>query len=396
MRRLHLPALLALLLLTAGLGGAEPRLFLAGDSTMADRAPKPPDLEHGWGEGLRRLMLHPENFVNLAVNGRSTKSFRAEGRWDQLLARLQPGDFVLIQFGHNDQKQESPERYADAHGAYRDNLRRFVQEVRAHGAHPVLATSICRRKFSAEGLLQETLGDYPAVVRELAAAEQVPLLDLHVSTWNLLSRLGPERTKDLFMNVPPGVYPELPEGKQDDTHLKVAGADAVAALAVQEIFAKQLPLAALLRRPPAPTLNPPTSMSTPSDQAQIDTVIAAFYAAFDNRAGRHPTLAAVTACLHPRATVARATGGGFEIMGPADFAAPRVALLSSGELVDFHEWETAAETRITGDMATRQSTYTKAGLRSGQPYAGKGKKSFQLIREHGQWQILSVAWQDEP
>jgi DNA sulfur modification protein DndE len=243
----HPARLFAALLLSALSLAAAPHLYMAGDSTMADKPSTPPNLERGWGQLLRERMVDPSLLVNLAVNGRSTKSFIAEGRWQKLVDALQPGDFVILQFGHNDEKESAPERYAPPHGAYRDNLARFVAEVRARGAEPVLATSICRRKFDTQGRLVDTHGDYTLVVRELAAGLHVALIDLHVSTWQLLERLGPEDSKGILMWVPAGKYPELPQGKQDDTHLNEAGARLVAGLAVAEMRAKHLPLAALFR-----------------------------------------------------------------------------------------------------------------------------------------------------
>lgn len=135
-------------------------------------------------------------------------------------------------------------------------------------------------------------------------------------------------------------------------------------------------------------------MGHPSDSEQIDALIAAFYSAFDNRDGRIPAANAVTACLHSRATIAKWTSAGFEVMDPETFAAPRVALLASGELRDFHEWETSADTSILGDIACRQSTYAKEGVWADRPYRGSGSKFFQLIRGDGRWMIMSVVWQD--
>jgi len=243
----HPARLLATLLLSALSLAAAPHLHMAGDSTMADKPATPPNLERGWGQLLRERMVDPAGLVNHATNGRSTKSFISEGRWQRLVDALQPGDFVIIQFGHNDEKEASPERYAPARGAYRDNLSRFVSEVRARGAEPLLATSLCRRKFDTQGRLVDTHGDYTLVVRELASELRVPLLDLHVSTWQLLERLGPEDSKGLLMWVPAGQYPELPQGKQDDTHLNEAGARLVAGLAVAEMRAKHLAVATLFR-----------------------------------------------------------------------------------------------------------------------------------------------------
>jgi lysophospholipase L1-like esterase len=216
---------------------------------MADKSPAPPNLERGWGQMLREFMVEPAALDNLAANGRSTKSFIDEGRWQTLLNNLAPGDFVIIQFGHNDEKKDKPAVYAEARGLYRENLIRFIHEVRERKAEPILATSICRRKFDTSGHLVDTHGDYPAVVREVASEQRTALLDMTVSTWLLFERVGPEESKTLLMHVEPGRYPELPKGLADNTHLNAVGGRVVAGLAVQEMQAKQLPVAALFRRP---------------------------------------------------------------------------------------------------------------------------------------------------
>ena len=154
-----------------------PTLFLAGDSTMADK----PNLAHperGWGQLFRELVLPPLRFENRAVNGRSTKSFRDEGRWDAIVEALLPGDWVVIQFGHNDEKAADPTRFTEPEGEFRANLERFVRETRARGGHPVLATPIVRRRFDDHGAFVDSHGEYPRVVRAVAAAEGVPLLEM--------------------------------------------------------------------------------------------------------------------------------------------------------------------------------------------------------------------------
>lgn len=229
------------------LGAAErtPTVFMIGDSTMAN---KPLDLpERGWGMVLGQYFKDPAMIDNHAMNGRSTKSFIDEKRWDAVLAKLQPGDFVIIQFGHNDEKKEKPEVYADAATTYRDNLRRFVKETRAKGASPILATSICRRKFDDQGKLVDTHGDYPNALRAVAAEEKVPLLELERATAGWLRAEGPENSKKFFMWIEPGKYEKLPEGRKDDTHLVETGAKHVAELAIGEMRRLQLPLVAYLK-----------------------------------------------------------------------------------------------------------------------------------------------------
>jgi lysophospholipase L1-like esterase len=217
-------------------------LHLIGDSTMADKPTDPPNPEHGWGQMLPGFFRDPTQVINYAVNGRSTKSFIDEGRWQKVVAALRPGDFVVIEFGHNDEKKEDPARYASPDGAYRDNLRRFIRETREHGATPLLATPVVRRKFDATGHLVDTHGAYPAAVRAVASEEKVPLLELERLTAELEQKAGPEESKKLHLWIPANAYARQPKGWQDDTHFSELGATKVAALAVQEFRRLDLPL----------------------------------------------------------------------------------------------------------------------------------------------------------
>ncbi|WP_395703155.1 GDSL-type esterase/lipase family protein [Aquabacterium sp.] len=224
-----------------------PALHLAGDSTMADKPLSPPYPERGWGQLFRTLMKEPQRLLNHAANGRSTKRFIDEGRWDHLLSQLAPGDYVLLQFGHNDARIDDPARYAPARGAYQDNLRRFVREVRARGATPWLATPLVRRQFDAAGRLRDTHGDYPAAMRAVAAELDVPLLDLQAASATLLQGLGPAASQPLFVRIAPGQVASLPEGKQDNTHFTETGALAMARLAAEAMQRLHLPVTDWLR-----------------------------------------------------------------------------------------------------------------------------------------------------
>lgn len=226
---------------------ATPTLFLVGDSTMADQ-PEHKYPEHGWGQTLPEFLAPGIKLQNHAMNGRSTKSFRDEGRWQVVVDQLQAGDIVIIGFGHNDQKIEDPTRYAEAGTAYRANLIKYIDEAQAKGADVILVTSIRRRHFDERGNLQETLGDYPTVARQVAREASVPLVDLNLLTANLLTEAGPDASKRLYMHAAPGQYSNLPpEGKQDDTHLQVEGARQVAGLFAEEVKRQQLRLARWLR-----------------------------------------------------------------------------------------------------------------------------------------------------
>jgi len=210
------------------------RLFLIGDSTMSQKIPERAP-ETGWGMALEDLTTPLLDVENHAVNGRSTKSFRDEGRWQAVLDQLQPGDYVLIQFGHNDEKEKDPTRYAAPWTDYADNLRRYVSEARERGAAPLLATSICRRHFDANGQLENTHGDYPDAVRQVADNMQVTLIDLQKSTCQSLREMGPGPSTSLFLHVKPGEYAYYKDGKIDNTHLSPKGALWVARMAVEQL-----------------------------------------------------------------------------------------------------------------------------------------------------------------
>ncbi|WP_157960387.1 rhamnogalacturonan acetylesterase [Marinimicrobium alkaliphilum] len=225
-----------------------PTLYLVGDSTMAEQ-PEEKHPEWGWGQALPPLLEEGIALENHARNGRSTKSFVDEGRWATVRDRLQPGDFVVIGFGHNDQKSEDPNRYAEAQTDYRDYLNRFIDEATERGAEVILVTSIVRRRFDDEGQPVATLGDYPDAVRAVAAERAVALVDLNAFTRQLLVEAGPEMSRHIYMHAHPGQYDNLPpEGKQDDTHLQVRGAEVVAKLFVAEVQNQDLPLARWLKQ----------------------------------------------------------------------------------------------------------------------------------------------------
>ncbi|MET9378104.1 rhamnogalacturonan acetylesterase [Streptomyces sp. NPDC002992] len=201
-------------------------LYIAGDSTAAqkyaDAAP-----ETGWGMALPFFLHQDVAVANHAINGRSTKSFLDEGRLDAILERIQPGDLLLIQFGHNDQKITDPTRYTEPWTGYQDNLRRYIAGARERGAVPVLATSVERRKFDANGTALRTLGEYPASMREVAREEGLALLDLQELSLALWQKLGPETTKTYFNWTPT---------EQDNTHFNPPGAIAVARLVAAELL----------------------------------------------------------------------------------------------------------------------------------------------------------------
>jgi oligogalacturonide lyase len=245
-----------LMLLLAPSLGQQPervRVFMLGDSTMADK-PLADNPERGWGQLFPMLFTDRVEVKNHAVNGRSTKSFIDEKRWEVVLAQLQRGDWVFIQFGHNDQKSADLTRYAAPHTDYRANLARFVSETRAKGAQAVLLTPVMRRRFDAQGKFFDTHGEYPAAVRSLAKELNVPLIDLHQTSRALLERHGAEGSKKLFLWIEPGQYKSLPEGKKDDTHFSESGATQIAQLVAADLRRLRLDLAQHLKPAPEPPL----------------------------------------------------------------------------------------------------------------------------------------------
>ena len=215
------------------------RVVLAGDSTVAPYVATAYPM-CGWGAHLgaaltaRCRATAPLHVVDLAKNGATTESHRAEGLWEAVLDATAPEDHVLLQFGHNDQKHE----HLSAWGGYTENLSRMLTEVRALGAHPVLCTPVARRHY-AQGRLLCTHGDHPAAVFALAETFDVPLLDLHSRTRELIEELGEEPSRRLYTQLPAGASPLYPEGVEDNTHFSIDGAIAVAEI-VAELLAPVL------------------------------------------------------------------------------------------------------------------------------------------------------------
>ncbi|MFA9389881.1 MAG: rhamnogalacturonan acetylesterase [Prolixibacteraceae bacterium] len=226
----------------------ETTIFLVGDSTMADKPYVAGNPEKGWGQIFPIYFNAGIRVDNHALNGRSSRSFRDEGRWAVVLDKMVSGDYVLIEFGHNDQKIKDSTRYSDPDTAYRQNLIRYVEEVSQKGGIPVLATPIVRRRFDENGVFYDTHGIYPEVVREVAAFKNVPLLDLHLLSQELLISYGEEASKKLFLHINSGEYESLPNGREDDTHLSAVGASRICDLVKSELILKIPELAEKLKK----------------------------------------------------------------------------------------------------------------------------------------------------
>ena len=209
-------------------------IFLAGDSTMARKLPEKRP-ETGWGEMLGEFFREGTVTIdNRAQNGRSTRTFISENRWQSIVDALRPGDYVLIQFGHNDESKEKVDRYTPP-ADFRNNLIKFVSEARARKAIPVLLTPVMRRRFGKDGKLQDTHGEYPDLVRQVAAEYKVALIDMHRSSAAVLARAGLEGSRKLFLQLRPGENPNYPNGIEDNTHFSPFGAEVMASLAADGI-----------------------------------------------------------------------------------------------------------------------------------------------------------------
>ena len=241
--------LLCVLSLSAYKKNEKITIFMIGDSTMANKDISGGKMERGWGMMLKNFFTEDVIVDNHALNGRSSKSFISEGHWQKVVEKIKPGDYVFIQFGHNDEKDD-PKRHTDPGTTFDENLRKFVKETRMRGGIPVLFNSVVRRIFTnsktavadddtrsnssadlVEGdTLVDTHGDYLLSPRNVACELDVPFVDANKITHDLEQGLGPDKSKKLHMWYLPNEVPSLPKGRQDNTHYNVYGAYVVAGL----------------------------------------------------------------------------------------------------------------------------------------------------------------------
>ena len=205
-------------------------IFWAADSTVqTNNITTYP--QTGIGQVFSLYIKEEYTVDNHAKNGRSTKSFMDEGRLQVIDEKISAGDFLFIQFGHNDEKIADPTRYTEPFSSYKENLKIFINVARKHGAYPVLITPLERRCFDGDGILGEgEHGDYVAGMKQTAEEEQVPLVDLYAMSREALKTAGEVETRKWYMNLEPGKYASCPEGKIDNTHLKYEGAVVYAGL----------------------------------------------------------------------------------------------------------------------------------------------------------------------
>ena len=208
------------------------KIFIAGDSTAAIKETKAFP-ETGWGMPFVYFWDSTVTIVNKAKNGRSTSSFRNEGLWEQIIDEANQGDYILIQFGHND--EVPTKKTYTTEEEFRNNLTRYVKESRDKKAIPVLLTPVARRKFDSLGKVEGTHDVYAAIVRSVAKAENVPLIDMDKKGQQLYQKMGVENSRLLFLQLKPGEHPNYPEGKEDNTHFNEMGARLIAQLVLKEI-----------------------------------------------------------------------------------------------------------------------------------------------------------------
>lgn len=217
--------------------------------------------ERGWGQMLPLMLQGPVKVCNHAVNGQSTKSFFDSGRWEKMMSGVKKGDFVIIQFGHNDEKIKNPDRYSAPGSSFDDNLTKMVKDVKKKGATPILMNSIVRRNFPSEKLdntkdvsdrpkevgpqnvnpneegsvLVDTHGAYLQSPKNVAKKQKALFIDMNAATHNLVQYLGPEKSRSLYMWIPEGKYKFCPKGKIDNTHLNIYGGTVLARIAADSL-----------------------------------------------------------------------------------------------------------------------------------------------------------------
>jgi lysophospholipase L1-like esterase len=244
-------SLITAVLLLIGLSLPEKKkikIFLAGDSTMSIKEPKAFP-ETGWGMPFVHFWDSSVTVVNRAKNGRSTKTFISEGLWKSIYDEMKEGDYVFIQFGHNDEAKDKGERYATP-DTFKMNLTRFIKDAREKKATPILLTPVSRRKFDKEGNAIATHEQYSALVKEVVKETNVLFIDLDEKSRALYQRFGMETSKLFFLQLQPGEHPNYPDGKTDNTHFTEMGARLIAQLVLQELKALNIDLTGRLFIPP--------------------------------------------------------------------------------------------------------------------------------------------------
>lgn len=240
-----------------------PTIYIAGDSTVVDQDKEP---WAAWGQMLPVFFNDKIAIANDAESGETIHSFVSERRFDKIMSTIRSGDYLFMQFAHNDQK---PGKGFVPIAEYQDLLRRYISLARDKGAYPVLVTSMNRRKFNPDGAIEQTLAGYPDAMRQVAREEKVPLIDLNAMSKTLFEAMGPEGTLKAFVHYPANTFPGQTEELKDDTHFNSYGALELAKCVVESIRTLKLPVAKDIRKDvprfDAAHPDPPTIWSLPYD-----------------------------------------------------------------------------------------------------------------------------------
>ena len=219
-----------------------PTIFLCGNSTVVDQDNEP---WASWGQMVPRFFTDSICFANYAESGESANTFIGAGRLKKALTQMKPGDYIFMEFGHNDQKQKGPGK--GAFYSFMTSLKTFVDEARARGAQPVLVTPTQRRSFDENGKIKDTHLDFPDAVRWLAEKENIPLIDLHAMTRVLYEAMGVEESKHAFVHYPANTYPGQDRPLADNTHFNPYGAYQIAKCVIEGMKKAGLPVVKFLR-----------------------------------------------------------------------------------------------------------------------------------------------------
>jgi lysophospholipase L1-like esterase len=226
--------------------GKKVTVYLIGDSTMSIKQVKAYP-ETGWGMPFVYFFDSTVTVDNRAQNGRSTRTFMAENRWQPVVNALQEGDYVFVQFGHNDEVKTKGSYTTEEE--FKANLVKYVTDTRSRRAIPILITPVARRKFDSSGKLESTHELYSEIVRTAAREQQVPLIDLDRKSQTLLQSMGADNSRLLFLQLKPGEHPNYPDGKEDNTHFNELGARMMAEIVLAEIKTLKLDLADRITKP---------------------------------------------------------------------------------------------------------------------------------------------------
>lgn len=236
-----LPVISIILMTSFALPPKNITIWMIGDSTMAIKDPKAYP-ETGWGMPFVQFWDSTVKVENRSRNGRSSKSFTAEGLWKPVIENMNEGDYLIIQFGHNDESKDKGERYSTPE-EFKANLAGYINQARSKKAIPILITPVGRRKFDEGGKIKETHPGYSDLVRQVAREQNIPLIDLDMKSQELYQQMGPETSKLLFNYLEPGEHPNFPNGVKDDTHFSELGARKIAEIVLAEIKALHIELA---------------------------------------------------------------------------------------------------------------------------------------------------------